>query len=125
MGRYLETPSTRLGKLIDQGLRRSNLFDQSSLAVHCGVDKSYLAKVRLGRIAHPNESVLFAISLALGQDIEEYRSAVLADNGMLPRWERVLGSQLADQEGVRLSSENVEDIARYARSLVRRRRGKL
>ena len=125
MGRYREAPRTRLGKLIDQGLRSSNVFDQSSLAVHCGVDKSYLAKVRLGRIANPNESILFSVAMALGQDVDEYRSAVLADNGKLPSWERVLGSQLADQEGVRLSSEDVNDIARYARALIRRRRGKM
>jgi transcriptional regulator with XRE-family HTH domain len=120
VARSYEAPRTQVGKLIDRGLRQTGLRDQSKLADRCGVDGSYIVKLKQGKVRFPRPDILLCLAATLNQDIEDYRMAILADSGELPDWYKVLESQ----EGVRLNAEDTESIRRYVRALVRQRRGK-
>lgn len=120
MARAYEAPRTQVGNLIDRGLRQTGIRDQSKLAERCGVDSSYIVKLKQGKVRYPREDILLCLAVTLGQDIEDYRTAILADSGELPDWCRVL----ENQEGVRLSSEDAESVRRYVRALLHQRRGK-
>ncbi len=120
MGRSYAAPGTHVGKLIDQGLRQSDLLGRSELAARCGVHRSYITKLVKGEVQSPREDLLVSLAATLKQDVDDYRAAILADAGKLPHWETVL----AMREGVHLSSEDEASIRRYVLALVKHRRGK-
>lgn len=124
MGRAYAAPGTHVGKLIEQGLRQSNLLGRSELAARCGVHRSYITKLAKGEVQSPHDDILLSLAATLNQDVDDYRTAILADNGKLPHWEKVLANEVAVHEGVRLSSEDEASIRRYVRALVKQRRGK-
>ena len=117
-------PSSHVGKLIDEGLRRSSQLNQTRLAERCGVSRSYIVKLKNGKIRNPTEDILICLAASLDQDVDDYRMAILADSGELPEWDKVWANQVEAQEGVHLSTDDRESIRRYARALVKQRRGK-
>lgn len=124
MGRAYAAPSTHIGRLIEQGLRQSNLLDRSELAARCGVHRSYISKLTKGEVQSPRDDILLSLAATLNQDVDDYRMALLADSGRLPQWEKLLANEVAIHEGVRLSSEDEASIRRYVLALVKQRRGK-
>ncbi|MET7395961.1 helix-turn-helix transcriptional regulator [Dactylosporangium sp. NPDC005572] len=108
---------TNLGELIDAGLRRTNL-SLRGLAEQCGVDPSTLTRLRHGEMRKPDEDMLRRIARHLGQDIEDYHVALLADRGQLPRWGKVLGTEL----GIRLSNDDEQAITQFVEAMLKHRR---
>jgi len=89
------------------------------LAEECGVDPAYLVRLKRGEVRHPREDILNGIARALDQDVEDYRVALLADHGDLPRWGKVLGTEL----GIRLSVEDERAITEFVEAMLKHRRG--
>jgi transcriptional regulator with XRE-family HTH domain len=108
----------QIGKLVEQGLAQAGL-SQSKLAARCGIDKSYIVKLKAGHFKHPSEDILLRLAATLGQDVRDYEVALLADRGELPNWGRVLENQI----GVRLTARDRQAVERYVRELIKRKRG--
>lgn len=95
-------------------------LDQSKLAELCGVDRSYIARLKNGTLLEPRDDVLVVLASALSQDVDDYRLAILADRGRLPAWHKVWKYQTETGLGVQLSSEDIAAMKSYALTLVRR-----
>jgi transcriptional regulator with XRE-family HTH domain len=111
-------PKTHLAVLIDSGLVATG-NSLRNLARLCGVDPTYIVQLRQGKIRHPREDLLACIAETLGQDVADYRLALLADHGDVPGWSRVLETEL----GVRLSTEDEQAIMAVVEALIKHRRG--
>jgi hypothetical protein len=75
---------TKISQLIDQGLLRQGIPSRRKLEELCGLSQGYIAHLIDGRIQHPPEDVLRRLALTLGQRVEEYRLALMADRHELP-----------------------------------------
>ncbi len=109
---------THIGALIDRGLAAKEM-SLRVLAGYCGVAASYLTRLKQGKVRHPREDVLVCMARTLGQEIEDYRIALLADHGDLPSWGKVLGTEL----GIRLSTEDEQAITQFVKAMLKARRG--
>jgi transcriptional regulator with XRE-family HTH domain len=109
---------THLGALIDKGLNATGL-NLRGLAEDCAVDPATLTRLRQGEMKYPNEDDLERIAHRLGQDLDDYRLALLADRGELPSWGKVLGNEL----GIRLSTEDERAIRQFVEAMLKHRRG--
>jgi transcriptional regulator with XRE-family HTH domain len=89
------------------------------LAARCGVDVSYLTRLKNGDYRHPREDVLKRLAQVLDQDVEDYHLALLADRGELPSWGKVLGNEL----GIRLNTEDKRAIEQFVEVMLKDRRG--
>jgi transcriptional regulator with XRE-family HTH domain len=118
MSRPHDTPATRVGELIDRGLRATGLSNQDKLAEICGVSPSYIVKLKKGRIRNPNDELLDRLAQTLGQRVEQYRAAVFADQGRLP----TLASTIEIQEGVHLSAETEQELDELVRQFINQHR---
>jgi len=112
------SPNTHFGALIERGLR-SSARTVRQLAEECGVAHSYITKLKQGKVRRPSGELLSRIARVLGQDVDEYRLALLADHGELPRWGKVLSNEI----GVGLTRADEEAIAQFVEALRKSRRG--
>lgn len=123
MGRSIVPSITHVGKLIERGLQQSGVADRSELAARCGVHRSYITRLSRGQTRNLSEHILIRLAAALDQDPEDYRVAIMMDRIRYDSWERVMVSELALHEGVRLKPEDIVSIRHYVLGVMRQRRG--
>ncbi|XVV08044.1 helix-turn-helix domain-containing protein [Actinosynnema sp. CA-248983] len=122
VGGPITPPSTHVGKLIERGLQQSGVADRSELAARCGVHRSYITRLSRGKIQYLSEPVLIRLAAVLDQDPEDYRIAIMMDRTRYDSWERVMVSELALHEGVRLRPEDIVSIRHYVLGIMWQRR---
>ncbi|MFB9496455.1 helix-turn-helix domain-containing protein [Saccharothrix mutabilis subsp. capreolus] len=98
------------------------MADRSELAARCGVHRSYITKLSAGHVQYPRDRILVRIATVLGQDPDDYRVAVLMDRTRHDSWEKVMVSELALHEGVRLSSAETASVQQCVRAILNQRK---
>ena len=71
-------------QLIIRGMQRQGIPSWRKLEELCDVSYGYLQHLSEGHIGHPKEETLRRLAHLLGQRVEEYRAALLADRNELP-----------------------------------------
>jgi len=109
-------PKTKIGQLIDQGMRRQGIPSWHKLEELCDVSQGYIsAHLIEGRIQSPKEETLRRLAHVLGQRVEEYRAALLADRNELPAPVYYFSAHLGesvDERAAELVMELLEELAR-------------
>ncbi len=73
-----------VAQLITRGMRRKGIPSWRKLEELCDVSYGYLQHLAEGGIRSPKEETLRRLAHILGQRVEEYRAALLADHHELP-----------------------------------------
>jgi transcriptional regulator with XRE-family HTH domain len=76
--------STKVAELIKRGMKRQGIPSWRKLEELCEVSQGYLAHLADGDVRSPKEETLRRLAHVLGQRVEEYRAALLADRHELP-----------------------------------------
>src|SRR6266536_2025286 len=74
----------KVASLIAQGMKRKGIPSWRKLEELCDVSYGYLQHLAEGHIRSPKEETLRRLAHVLGQRVEEYRAALLADRHELP-----------------------------------------
>jgi len=106
---------TNISQLIDQGLARHGVPSRRKLEELCGLSQGYIAHLIDGRIQHPPEDVLRCLAHTLGQRVEEYRLALMADHHELPAPVYYFGAHL----GRPVDEQTADAVMRLLEDLMR------
>src|SRR5215472_16601452 len=75
---------TKVADLINRGIKRQGIPSWRKLEELCEVSQGYLAHLADGDVRSPKAETLRRLAHVLGQRVEEYRAALLADRHELP-----------------------------------------
>jgi hypothetical protein len=106
--------SVKVGHLIFSGMRQQGIPSQAKLEEICELSRGYLIHLIDGHIRRPKEEILQRLAHTLGQRVEEYRVALLADHHELPDPALYFSTQLGkpvDARAAELAMEVVRELA--------------
>jgi transcriptional regulator with XRE-family HTH domain len=104
-----------VAQLINQGMQRHGIPSWRKLEELCEVSYGYLQHLAEGHIRNPKEETLRRLAHVLGQRVEEYRAALLADHHELPAPVHYFSAHLGEQVDARaaeLAMELLEELVR-------------
>lgn len=104
-----------VAQLITRGMQRQGIPSWRKLEELCDVSYGYFQHLAEGHIRNPKEETLRRLAHLLGQRVEEYRAALLADRHELPAPVYYFGARLGkqvDQRAAELAMELLEELVR-------------
>src|SRR5262249_46233905 len=105
----------KVAQLIAHGMRRKGIPSWRKLEELYDVSYGYLLHLAEGHIRSPKEETLRRLAHVLGQRVEEYRAALLADRHELPAPVYYFSAHLGepvDQRAAQLTMELLEELVR-------------
>jgi transcriptional regulator with XRE-family HTH domain len=115
----MRRPTTQIGQLIAEGMQRQGIPSWHKLEELCEVSHGYLAHLVEGHIQNPKEETLRRLAHLLGQRVEEYRAALLADRQELPAPVYYFSAHLGesvDERDAKLVMQLLEELVKRKNS---------
>jgi hypothetical protein len=110
--------SSAVEHLIARGMRRQGIPSLRKLEELCDVSGGYFQHLVDGGIHSPRDETLQRLAHVLGQRVEEYRAALLADHHELPAPVYYFSARLGvpvDPQAAELGMQVVEELVRRNR----------
>lgn len=106
---------TGVAQLMYRGMQRQGIPSRAKLEELCEVSDGYFQHLAEGDIRSPKEETLRRLAHVLGQRVEEYRAALLADRNELPAPVYYFSAHLGkpvDPRAAELAMELVQELVR-------------
>jgi len=105
--------SAKVAQLLADGMRQQGIPTRAKLEEICDLAQGYLQHLVEGHIRHPRNEILERLAHALGQHVETYRAALLADHNELPEPALYFSTKLGvlvDSRAAELGMEVVREL---------------